>query len=396
MSKAIVRFFSEGYRVFFMSAAVYAVFAGVVWGLWLGVHAAGGMWNDLPYAMAPHLWHGHEMIFGYATAAIGGFFLTAVPSWTGGPGARTAYITGAALLWFAGRLAMWYSGALPAWVVMVADLAFVPVLAIKIGSQLLKRPKPQNVMFLGFLTLLWVSNLMVHLEWIGVTDDTVASGLRAGLLTVIALISTLGGRVTPAFTRNAMNREGVPEAKFPVSSDKLEKAALILALSLPVTVLLPLPEQVPAVLALVLGVVQVARISRWGGVWAMRQPILIALHVGLGMLALGLLLWGAAGLGLGSEVAAMHVLGIGGVGGMTIAVMSRATLGHSGRPLVAPGPVAIGYALVPAAALLRWLGSTLPGDYYFPMMLGAAGLWSLAFALFVVSLWGALTGPRGG
>lgn len=396
MPKAIVRFFSEGYRVFFLSAGVYAVFAGVVWGLWLAIHAAGGMWSDPPYAMAPHLWHGHEMIFGYASAAIGGFFLTAVPSWTGGPGARGAFITGAALLWLLGRLAMWYSGALPAWAVMVADLAFVPVLAIKIGSQLLKRPKPQNVMFLGFLTLLWLSNLTVHLEWIGITDDTVTSGLRAGLLSVIALISTLGGRVTPAFTRNAMHRAGVPEARFPVSSNRLEKAALVLALSLPVTMLLRLPDQVPAVLALVLGGVQVARLSRWGGAWAMRQPILIALHMGLGMLALGLLLWGAAGLGLGSEVAAMHVLGIGGVGGMTIAVMSRATLGHSGRPLVAPGPVALGYALVPAAALARWLGSTLPGDWYFPAMLGAAALWSLAFALFVVALWSALTGPRGG
>lgn len=394
MPAAIARFFSESYRVFFMAAALYAVFTGLVWGLWLGVHAAGGMWSDPPYAMAPHLWHAHEMIFGYATAAIGGFFLTAVPNWTGGKGARTAYISAAALLWFVGRVAMWYSGALPAWLVMVADLAFLPVLATQIASQLIKRPKPQNMMFLGFLTLLWVANLTVHLEWIGVTDDTVASGLRAGLLTIIALIATLGGRVTPAFTRNAMKREGVPESQWPVSFDKLEKAGLILSLALPAAVLVHSPEQVPAALALVLGVVQAARLSRWGAGWAMRQPILIALHLGLGMLSLGLLLWGLAGFGIGSEVAALHVLGIGAVGGMTIAVMSRATLGHSGRALVAPWPVAVGYALVAAAAVLRWFGSTLPGDFYFPVMLGAITLWTLAFALFVVSLWTALTGPR--
>lgn len=396
MPTAVTRIFSDAFRVFFLSAALYAVFAGVVWGLWLGAQAAGGMWSDPPYAMAPHMWHAHEMIFGYATAAIGGFFLTAVPNWTGAPGARTAFISTAALLWFLGRLAMWYSGALPAWAVAVADLAFVPVLAIQIAGQLMKRPKPQNVMFLGFLVLLWLSNLMVHLEWIGVTGDTAASGLRAGLFGLIALISTLGGRITPAFTRNAMKRDGVAESDWPVSVERLEKAALILSLGLTVAMLLPLPGQVPAALALILGVVQVARLSRWRAPWALRQPILIALHLGLGMLALGLLLWGAAGFGLGSEVAALHVLGIGAVGGMTIAVMSRATLGHSGRPLVAPAPVALGYVLVAAAALLRWAGTALPGDLYFPAMLGAAALWSLAFALFVVSLWTALTGPRGG
>ncbi len=396
MMEAVRRVFSQGFRVFFLSAGLFGVFAGLVWGLWLGVHALGGMWNDLPFSMAPYQWHAHEMIFGYATAAMGGFFLTAVPNWTGTPGARATFITAAALVWFAGRAAMWFSGALSPWLVAVIDLAFLPVLAAKIGSQLARRPKPQNVMFLAFLLLLWLANLTVHLEWLGLSETAATTGLRAGLLTLIALISTLGGRITPAFTRNAMKRAGVPESEWPVSSDVLDRLALVMVLLPPVMLLLGVPAAVPAAIAVIAGMIQFARLARWRGLWALRQPILIALHIGLSMLGAGLILWGLAGFGIGSEVAALHILGIGAVGGMTLAVMSRAVLGHSGRELVAPGPVAAGYWLLVLAAILRWAGSTGPGSWYFPAMLAASVLWSLTFALYLAALWPALTGPRAG
>jgi uncharacterized protein involved in response to NO len=270
----------------------------------------------------------------------------------------------------------------------------VPILAAKILSQLLKRPKPQNMMFLVFLVLLWVANGMVHLEWTGVTDDTAANGLRAGLLVLCGLIAILGGRITPAFTRNAMKRAGVAESAWPRSSQVIEKATLVSALVLPVLVLVPLPVQVSAAVAVVLGVLQCARLTNWRARWCLRQPILFALHLGLGMLAVGLLLWGLAGFGLGDEIAALHVLGIGCVGGMTLAVMSRAGLGHSGRPLVAPGPVALGYFVLAAAAVLRWLGSELGSEFFLPSMLGTGALWVLAFALYLLAMWPALTQPR--
>lgn len=393
--KTLIRVFSEGFRFFFLAAGLFGVFAGVVWGLWLWAQASGDYGADTSYAMAPHLWHGHEMIFGYATAAMGGFFLTAVPNWTGTPNARAQFIAVAALLWLSGRVAMWYSGMLPPMVVALADLAFLPVLAAKIGSQLMRRPKPQNMVFLGFLTMLWVSNLFAHLEWTGVTDATLETGLRGGLITLCALISILGGRVTPAFTRNAMKRAGEPEARWPVSIAPVEKAAVILALGLPFLILLNLPWPVAPAVALIMGLVQIIRLAQWRWRWALRQPILIALHVGLTMLALGLILWGLAGLGIGDEIAALHVLGIGCVGGMTLAVMSRAVLGHSGRPLVAPTPVAWGYGFIAVAALLRWLGAGDLGDGYYPVMLGAVAMWTLAFAFYVISLWSALTAPRG-
>lgn len=393
MKAAALRLISDGFRVFFLAAGVFAVLSGLVWGLYLASLMADGPRMGLPPAMAPHHWHGHEMIFGFASAAIGGFLLTAVPNWTGGGSAKPFFIATVAALWLAGRVAMWASASLPGWLVAVVDLSFIPVLIAQVAWQLKKRPKPQNVMFLVFLSLFWTANLLTHLEWSGLTSDTLMAGLYGGLLTVCALVSVLGGRVTPAFTRNAMRRDNAPEEAWPASFPMIEKAAIPLAILLPLPVLAGVPEWA-APLAIALGAVQVLRLTRWRPLWALRQPILVALHSGLAMLGTGLLLWGAAVLGWGSEVAALHVLGIGAVGGMTLAVMSRAILGHSGRDLVAPGPVALAYVLIPLSAALRWGASDLGGGWYTAMILTSAVLWCLAFALFVVALWPALIGPR--
>ncbi|WP_050603736.1 NnrS family protein [Ruegeria sp. 6PALISEP08] len=393
MSSAVTRIFSEGFRVFFLSAGIYGVFAGIAWGVWLASLDGLLPYVEQSYAMPPVMWHAHEMIFGYATAALGGFFLTAVPNWTGAPEARARFITFVALIWMAGRLAVWFSAALPSLAVALIDLSFVPILALKVASQLIRRPKPQNMVFLYLLSLIWVSNLMVHLEWVGVTSDTLNIGVRAGLLALCSMIAILGGRITPAFTRNAMKRAGEPEASWPVSVPGLEKAAMVLALLLPLLVLVLDVGPVAGICALVLGGVQLLRMARWRAGWALRQPILIALHLGLGMLALGLVLWGLSALGLGNEVGAIHILGIGCVGGMTLAVMSRAALGHSGRPLVASSPMVVAYVLMAAAALVRWLGSGLTGGYL-AAMLTADGLWIAATALYLFAMWPALTGPR--
>ncbi|MCX8953637.1 NnrS family protein, partial [Ruegeria sp. NA] len=253
--------------------------------------------------------------------------------------------------------------------------------------------KPQNMIFLYLLSLVWVANLMVHLEWIGIAADTLNTGVRAGLLTLCSMIAILGGRITPAFTRNAMKRDGVPEALWPVSNAALEKAVMALALVLPLLVLTLGSVSLAGICALLLGGAQLMRMARWRAGWALRQPILIALHLGLMMLALGLLLWGSAVIGYGNEIGALHILGIGCVGGMTLAVMSRAALGHSGRPLVAPSPMAVGYGLMAAAALVRWLGSGLAGGYM-TAMLTADGLWIAAIGLYLFAMWPALTGPR--
>lgn len=379
--------FTAGWRVFFLAAGLWAVIAVAVWLAWLV-----GLMDGAHLGVVPQTWHAHEMIFGYATAAMGGFFLTAVPNWTGAKAAPERFVMLVAGLWLAGRLAVCLAGFLPSAVVAAVDLAFLPVLAAKILTQLLARPKPQNMMFLLLITMIWISNLLVHLDWMGLTD-TGWQGLRGGLLTTCAMIAALGGRVTPAFTRNALMREGRSQ-RLPVEHPRLDMAGTALAILTAAAVIIGLPDMVGGALALLAGLAAAARLSGWRGLALPGQPIVWTLHLSYGLLALGLVLWGLAQLGLGDEMAALHVLGIGAVGGMTLAVMSRATLGHSGRALVAPAPIALAYALIPLAVVLRWAGSAFPGSFYMPGVIGSGLVWCLAFVLYLSALWPVFFGPR--
>ncbi len=388
------RVFAEGFRVFFLSAGVFALFAMLAWVIWLtGAVNSGSAWVS-EFSAPPHLWHAHEMVFGYGSAALGGFLLTAVPNWTGTRTAPQTFLVPAAGLWLAGRLAIWFSGVLPAGIVAFFDLAFLPLIILKIALQLAKRPKPQNIVFVGFLSLIWAGNLMVHLEWMGLTEDTLATGLRVGLLTFCAMIAVLGGRVTPAFTRNAMKRAGLEEEHWPESPKFVERPALLLTVLIPLAMLVSAPQVLIGGFAIGAGVLQLVRLTFWRTGWTLTQPILWSLHLGVAMLGVGLILWGSAAIGFGSEVAALHVLGIGCVGGMTLAVMSRAILGHTGRDLIAPPLVAVAYAMIALAAVLRWIGSELSGDLYLPLILVSGAAWIVAYLLYLIALGPAMLLPR--
>ena len=381
------RLFGEGFRIFFLAAAGFGLVAALWWGLWLANLAPLP-----PTAAAPITLHGHEMIFGYGAAAIGGFFLTAVPNWTGAPAARSLFIAAVAGLWLAGRGASALSAELPPGLVAAANLAFLPVLGAKLLAQLLKRPKPQNLMFLGLIALMAGGEALVQAEWLGLGWGDAGRGLRVGLYAICAMIAVLGGRVTPAFTRNAMLREGV-ETGLPVSRRPLEAAGLAAAIGVAAATLLALPAPVTGAMALLAGAAQGARLVGWRSRWALRQPILWALHLGWALLGLGYLATGLADFGLGDGFGALHLLGIGAVGTMTLAVMSRASLGHTGRALVAPRPVVWAYGLVAAAAAARWLAGAVPAAHE-PLTLVTAALWCAAMALFLAALGPVLLGPR--
>ena len=385
------RLFGDGFRVFFLAAGLFAFVSMGVWEGYQILQALGGM-LELPTAAPPHLWHAHEMIFGYGAAALGGFFLTAVPSWTGAKSAPQVFIASVAGLWLAGRLAVWTSGTLPPALVAGIDLAFVPVLAANLLTQLIKRPKPQQMIILAILTAYWIANLMVHLEWTGLTSDTAWAGQRAGLLTLGTIIMVLGGRVTPGFTRNAMVQSG-REDQLPRNPMPLAALAIAAALTQPLGYLVGAPESWLAPFALIAGAAGLARVALWRGLWTRDKPILWTLHLSYGLNALGFLTLGLADLNLASDIAALHLLGIGGVGGMTLAIMSRATLGHTGRALIAPRPVALAYALIPLSALARCLGAEIP-SLATPAVLTAGALWLLAFGLFTTALWPVFWGPR--
>lgn len=380
--KVLRTLFSEGFRIFFLAAGLFAVISIGLWIAWLGIHAVGGMVTRMPFAPPPHLWHAHEMIFGYAGAALGGFFLTAVPSWTGTAAARHLFVATASGLWLAGRLAIWWSGSIDPLIVALIDLAFLPLLASKIASQLFRRPKPQNLLFLLLLTLIWSGNLLVHLEWMAMIEDGVWPGLRLGLLGIAAMITVLGGRITPAFTHNAMTRKGI-ENGLPKSHKALEAIGIASGVLLPLLLVFGARHSAVAAIAIIAGFAQFGRLAGWRSFWTIRQPILWSLHLGFAMLAAGYLTLGFSYLDVISEVAALHLLGIGAVGGMTLAVMSRAILGHSGRPLTVSPAIALAYLCVAAAALVRASGSIAGLGWYNTAMLISGGLWIVAFTIFV-------------
>ena len=397
MLDGLRRVFGEGFRIFFLGAALFGIWAMLVWERWMGVQALGGMVLDPDYGVAPHLWHAHEMVFGYGSATLAGFLLTAAPNWTGAPPIRPALVAGSALVWLAGRVAIALSGSLSAGLVAFVDLAFLPLIACLVLALLLKKPAPRNLVFMGLLALFWSADLVVHLDWLTLDGPGADAGLRAGLLTLCAMIAILGGRITPAFTRNAMSKESgktQPGPRLPVSRPPVAAAGILCALALPLLVLASVPTLLFGSVAVGAGLAQIARLSGWRSGWTLRRPILWSLHLGFVMLGLGYLLLGFAALGVGRDVAALHVLGIGAVGGMTLAVMSRAVLGHTGRPLVAPLAITCAFALMPVAALLRWAASSFGMDGYFTLTLLAGAAWILALSLFVLSLAPALFGPR--
>ncbi len=379
---------SESFRAFFLAAGLFAICSVSVWAVWLGIATGGG---DI--APLPDYWHAHEMIFGYAAAAMAGFFLTAVPSWTGTPAARSVFIGLATAVWLAGRAAIGGANAIDPVVVAVADLAFLPILASKIASQLIRRPKPQNMMFLGLITIIWTGNLMFHLGAGGVLADGMQVGLRGGLLGFAAIIAVIGGRVTPAFTRNAMTRAGIEDA-LPRSRRMFEGPGIALAIATPLLFIAGAPAPVIGVVAILSGLFQFLRLSGWRTSWTLDQPILWSLHLGFAMLATGYLAVGAAQFELIAEITALHIVGIGAVGGMTLAVMSRAILGHAGMALKASRPTSIAYALVAIAALTRVAADYLPADLRLGCVILSAIAWVTAFVLFVAVHWPIISQPR--
>lgn len=380
---------TAGFRVFFLAAALYAIAAMAVWLGWIGVNAAGGAPAHMPFDAAPQFWHAHEMIYGFATAAIAGFLVTAVPNWTGAPAVGPGVVTTAAGLWLSGRVAVFFSAAIPAWAVAAVDLAFLPVLAAIALTQLARRPKPANLMVVALLALLWSGDLLVHLDWAGAAAGDAGRGLRAGLLTIAALIAIIGGRVTPAFTRNALAPEPVPATPGPLNA-----LTIAAAIALPVLTLADAPTSVIGVTAFVAAIGQSLRLARWRGLRTLDRPILWSLHLPGAMLALGWFALGLSSFGAFDGIAALHLIGIGAAGGMVLAMMGRAGLGHSGRPLVFGSGLAIACALIPAAALLRAVGSFRDIGLYYTSVIAAGVLWCVAFGIFAACLWTPLTTPR--
>ena len=377
---------SAGFRPFFLAAAIWAALAIP---LWLAVYGSGLM---LPSRLPPLVWHVHEMVFGYAAAAVAGFLLTAVPNWTGRLPLQGGPLAGLVALWALGRLAVLFSGAIGSVAAAIADLSFPAAFLAVVAREIVAGRNWRNLPVLAALTALFIGNLLVHLAALGIAD-TAELGNRLGLGTLLMLIALVGGRIVPSFTRNWLVKAR-PGIAPPAGEGAFDRAALALT-ALALLAWAFAPYGAPAVMAnFVAGFALVLRLSRWRGLRTLREPLLLVLHLGYAWLAFGLLFLGLDRLLLFlPPTAALHALTVGAIGTMTLAVMTRASLGHTGRPLEA-GPVTIAiYVLVTLAAALRVLSpfSELHGE---ALLMSAGAAWSAAFGLFAIFYGRVLAQPR--
>lgn len=363
--------FSFGFRPFFLFGAAWAAIAVPVW-----------VWSLLGGSaqIAHRDWHVHEMLFGFLAAVVAGFLTTAVPNWTGRMPVIGAPLAGLVALWFAGRLAMlgqYWIGPLAA----VIDSAFLLVFAGVIWREILAGRNWRNLPVCGLVSLLAVGNVLFHLDT-ALWGTGVGERVALGAITV--LIALIGGRITPSFTRNWMKqRRMTPE---PAAHGLVDKAALALT-GLGALAWIFAPEHVATGAALsAAGAANLVRLSRWRGWAAAREPLLWILHVGYAWLGVGLLLLGLSRLdpALVARTAGVHALTAGAVGVMTLAVMSRATRGHTARPLTADNATVAVYLAINAAAVLRVAAPFLPNQQP-ALLVASAALWSAAFAGFAVS-----------
>ena len=386
MAAALIRIknhplLSAGYRPFFLLSALWSAIAIPVW-------LAAYIHGYAPAAMPAMTWHAHEMIYGYAAAAVAGFMLSAIPDWTGRFPSHGLPLAMLASLWIAARLALLFSAPVGA----LFDVAFLLVVSVAVARELVAGQHWRGLPMLAALLLLLAGNALVQLQTLGIAD-TGALGLRLGIATLAALIALVGGRIIPSFTRNWLARAR-PEVKAPAQGTPLDIAGLVLALA-GLAAWTAWPDSgFSSALEMLGGLAVAARLARWRTLAVAREPFLLVLHAGYGWLAFGLAFLGLNGfLAWLPASAGVHAITVGAVGTTTLGVMTRTTLRYGGRPLEpGAGTLAI-YALVSVAALFRFAAALAGG--YAALMTSLAGLaWSAAFGLFTLLYGPLLARPR--
>lgn len=377
--------FSYGFRPFFLAAALWAALAI---GLWIAMLTMG---LSLPSRLDPLDWHIHEMLFGFVPAAIAGFLLTAEANWTGREPVNGGPLTLLVALWALGRLVQLIGAWLPLGLVIGADLAFPIALTATVAHELIAARNRRNYVMIVPLVVLTGAQLLMDLATEGGVATLAGYGWRLGLAATLILVSVLGARIVPGFTRHwLLSRRREP----PPASERIGPiASALLHTALMAWVFFPQARWV-GVLLLGGAVLTLWRLLRWRGVATRDEPLLLVLHVGYAWLVVGVAALGIATLTPTFPLAAaIHALTAGAIGTMILAVMTRVSRGHTGRALTADRATAVIYLLVVLAATAR-ITAALVGRAEEDLLIVAALLWIGAFGLFVLRYAPFLVRPR--
>jgi len=365
--------FSYGFRPFFLGGALWAALTIVLW-----IPQFMGK-ASLRTALDPLDWHIHEMLYGYVAAVIAGFLLTAIPNWTGRLPICGAPLAALTALWLAGRLAILFSAAIGIALAAAIDVTFLATLAVVAAREVIAGRNWRNLRVLAVLGVLIAGNLVFHAEifMFGHADY----GVRIGIGAVIVLMTLVGGRIVPSFTRNWLARRDA--GRLPAPFSRYDAATIaISAVALATWIVLP-GHGVTGTALIAAAIMQAGRLARWAGERTLADRLVLVLHVGYGFVPLGFALAGVA-VFYPAQVPAsvgIHAWTAGAIGLMTLAVMTRASLGHTGQPLVATAGTQAIYLLAFCAATLRILAA-LAGSM--PLMELAGAAWIAAFGGFVL------------
>lgn len=378
--------FEYGFRPFFLLAGVHALVAIPLW-LWMWMQGAAA----LP-ALPPMFWHGHEMLYGFIVAAIAGFLLTAVPSWTGARGFAGLPLVALVTVWVGGRVVFFAADALPLWVVGLVELSFLPLLAGLLAPPLL-RSSNRNTPLLAVIGVLWLLDA-AFIASLSASDALLSQRvLRLAIDFVLILVTVIGGRIVPAFTGNALRRQG--EAVEIIVRPWLEPIVIGVMVAVAIVDAIWPTSMASGVLAATAAVAQAVRLSGWRGMRMRGEPILWILHVAYVWLPIGLALkalWLLAGVSWATHWPHAFTMGV--FGTMILAVMTRASLGHTGRPLAVSRAVAGAYLLLSTGVCVRVFGPALAILEYRWIVCAAGTLWALAFLIYTIVYLPILVGPR--
>lgn len=374
--------FSYGFRPFFLVGALYAGAAILIWlPMFYGELSAAT-------AFAPRDWHVHEMLFGYVAAVMTGFLLTAMPNWTGRLPLQGAPLLFLVSVWLAGRIAVSTSAWIGWSIAAAIDGAFLILVALAAAREILAGRNWRNLKVVVIVGVLAAANLGFHFEAHFRGADY---AIRAGIGAIVLLIMLVGGRIVPSFTHNWLARQR--PGRLPVSFGSLDIATIIMSAGA-LLLWIAIPSGRATAMALLAGgILQFVRLARWAGDRAIGERLVLILHIAYAFVAVGFLLTGVGALGVVAESAGVHAWAAGAIGTMTLAVMTRASLGHSGRPLTASLGTQLIYAAVVIAALARICAALQP-LWSLPLLHLAAFAWTAAFLGFGLCYWPLLCGAR--
>lgn len=363
--------FALGFRVFFGLAGLSALILIVLW------NAIFKGELTLSNYFANTYWHAHEMLLGYSVAVIAGFLLTAVRNWTGRPTLTGDQLAGLCLLWLYGRIVPFYAGLLPDALIALIDFSFLPVLAYQISKPIMQVRQYRNLIFIGLLLLLALGNSLIHAEILGIQENSAWPGIQVVVATIIIMILVIAGRVFPFFTERGL--PGARVVRNPIMDGlSIAAAALVFGLQL-----FNISGIVLALIAVLAVAVNIIRVAGWYVQRIWYVPLLWVLYIGYGWVILGFGLTAFSAYELVAPTLALHAFTVGGIGVLTLGMMARVSLGHTGRALRASNAMAIGFVLINVAALFRVLLPIALPDWYGVLVYVSTLSWLAAFSLFV-------------